>query len=233
VSVRSVDEAEAAMNGGAALIDVKEPSRGSLGRADNETLDGVLRYVAGRRPMSAALGELVERFELPALKGLRFIKWGLSGCPEEHWRRDLEAVSDKLRQLNPECNPVAVGYADWQRARSPSPNKVAEFAVENSWPVFLLDTWMKDGSSLFDWLSAAAVCDLTRLCRTAGVRVALAGSLGLDHLFALRELQPDWLAVRGAVCRHGKRNEAIDPVRVARLVKALANLSLIPANSAD
>ena len=34
VSVRSAAEAEIALHGGADLIDVKEPTRGSLGRAD-------------------------------------------------------------------------------------------------------------------------------------------------------------------------------------------------------
>src|SRR5216683_1627996 len=97
VSVRSVDEAEAALNGGAALIDVKEPSRGSLGRADDETLAGVLRCVAGRGPVSAALGELVEGSGLPAVKGLRFTKWGLSGCSDVPWRRELESAREKLR----------------------------------------------------------------------------------------------------------------------------------------
>ena len=33
VSVRNVEEALAALEGGASLIDVKEPSRGPLGRA--------------------------------------------------------------------------------------------------------------------------------------------------------------------------------------------------------
>jgi hypothetical protein len=110
---------------------------------------------------------------------------------------------------------------------------VAAFAIEHAWPVLLLDTRIKDGSSLFEWLSPRTVRDLTNRCRAVGVRVALAGSLGLDHLGALRELQPDWLAVRGAVCRHGRRDETIDPVRVTRLVDALANLSLTPANAAD
>src|SRR5690242_18461623 len=58
VSVRSAAEAQAALTGGASLIDVKEPARGSLGRADAATLTDVLRMVAGRRPVSAALGEL-------------------------------------------------------------------------------------------------------------------------------------------------------------------------------
>ena len=58
VSVRSAAEAEAALRGGADVIDVKEPGRGPLGRADDAVIADVVRLVAGRRPVSAALGEL-------------------------------------------------------------------------------------------------------------------------------------------------------------------------------
>src|SRR3712207_4897772 len=58
VSVRSAEEAEAALAGGADLIDVKEPRGGSLGRAEDWVLAGVLRRVSGRRPVSAAMGGL-------------------------------------------------------------------------------------------------------------------------------------------------------------------------------
>src|SRR5262245_59925297 len=80
VSVRSAAEAEAALAGGASLIDVKEPGRGSLGRPDNEIVAAVLRCVAGRRPVSAALGELMDRPALFQLPGLSYAKWGLAGC---------------------------------------------------------------------------------------------------------------------------------------------------------
>ena len=48
VSVRSAAEALTALEGGAALIDVKEPAHGSLGRADLQVIGEVVRAV-GRR----------------------------------------------------------------------------------------------------------------------------------------------------------------------------------------
>ena len=41
VSVRSLGEAQAALVAGAAVIDVKEPLRGSLGRADDATISAL------------------------------------------------------------------------------------------------------------------------------------------------------------------------------------------------
>src|SRR5215469_12623731 len=81
VSVRSAAEAEAALRGGAALIDVKEPAHGPLGRASDEVIEEVVRVVAGRLPVSAALGELIDNFAdvLPSCIGsLAYLKWGLS-----------------------------------------------------------------------------------------------------------------------------------------------------------
>src|SRR5262249_26387315 len=67
VRVRSGTEGEAARHGGADLIDVKEPRRGPLGRAEREVIADVVRCVAGQRPVSAALGELAELGDLAPL----------------------------------------------------------------------------------------------------------------------------------------------------------------------
>ena len=58
VSVRDASEALAALRGGAALIDVKEPRLGSLGAATPEVWREVRRVVPTEVPCSAALGEL-------------------------------------------------------------------------------------------------------------------------------------------------------------------------------
>ena len=58
VSVRDADEAELAVTAGAAIIDVKEPTHGSLGRADVAVAAAVIAQVAGRAPVTLAGGEL-------------------------------------------------------------------------------------------------------------------------------------------------------------------------------
>ena len=83
ISVRSADEARIALAGGADVIDVKEPSRGALGAATPFVWDEVREVVAGCRPVSVALGELLddEIDELAAATaGCEFAKIGLAGC---------------------------------------------------------------------------------------------------------------------------------------------------------
>ncbi len=60
VSVRDRSEAGAAVEGGADIVDVKEPDRGALGYAGEQTICEVLQAVSGSAPVSAALGECVE-----------------------------------------------------------------------------------------------------------------------------------------------------------------------------
>jgi uncharacterized protein (UPF0264 family) len=216
VSVRSVAEAEAALVGGAAVIDVKEPRHGSLGRAGDRTIRAIRAWVGDRRPVSAALGELADGLApLPEI-GLAFAKWGLSRCLDQtDWPSRLMRVAQQQRG----SRAVAASYADWRQARAPKPEDVCAFACRQGWEVFLLDTWNKNGLTLLDWLSVAEIDRLFQRCRRAGVRVALAGSLGPAEIGRLREVQPDWFAVRGAVCRQNCRTSVIDADRVRALVE--------------
>jgi uncharacterized protein (UPF0264 family) len=223
VSVRSVTEARAALAGGAGLIDVKEPGRGPLGRADEQVIVAVLRDVRGRRLVSAALGELSECCSLPSsCRGLSFVKWGLAGWGRGDWQTELARQAARVQEGDASCRVVAVAYADWLRADAPCPEAVGAFARERRLGALLVDTFGKDGTSLLDWLPLTRVRLLCRRCQAAGVPVALAGSLGPEQIRALREVGPDWFAVRGAACRVGRRTEAIDPARVRRLADLLA-----------
>jgi uncharacterized protein (UPF0264 family) len=220
-------EAEAALRGGAALIDVKEPAHGALGRASDRTIADVVRSIAGARPVSAALGEFVDTFadDLPSSKkSLNYLKWGLSRCQdgdEDVWQAELDLVIRRLAGRQPNPQIVAVAYADWRRARAPSPTDVCSFAVAHPVGAFLLDTWEKNGSTLLDWLSPSEVERLCVCCHAAGVPIALAGSLGAKEIRTLLPLRPDWFAVRGAVCRRRRREAMIDEEKVRQLAALL------------
>lgn len=217
VSVRDAKEVAAALDGGASLIDVKEPANGALGRADDDVREAILDAVAGRVPVSAALGELVLRRDESDTTGLAYAKYGMSHLEVENWRTMLAAARNRI-ETGP-CRLVFTAYADWDLARAPSPEEVVGFAIEQRAAVLLLDTWYK-GRTLLDCASIGEVADLTWRAWTAGVRVALAGSLGVEQIRALRVAAPDWFAVRGAACERGERGATIDARRVRQLVEA-------------
>ena len=118
VSVRSAAEALTALEGGVAVIDIKEPDRGSLGRADTEVIHAVIQAVGGRCPVSAALGEWIEDAGTISDADLTYVKWGLAGCHRIDWRRELARLIDHQRR--PQL--VLVAYADAECAK-PRPSK--------------------------------------------------------------------------------------------------------------
>jgi uncharacterized protein (UPF0264 family) len=227
VSVRSGAEAEAALAGGAALIDVKEPERGALGRADDAVMAEVVRVVAGRAPVSAALGELRDSASAAApscLPSLAFVKCGLAGCAAGNaapWGAVLDALTHRIWKINPLCKVAVVAYADWRRAEAPAPADVWAFVGRRSGWAFLLDTWSKDGLTLLDWMSRVEIDALCRICRDAGIPTALAGSLNRSLIQALRPTAPDWFAVRGAACEGLQRTAVVDAEKVRGLVEAV------------
>jgi uncharacterized protein (UPF0264 family) len=234
VSVRSVREAEAALDGGAALIDVKEPWNGSLGRASLGIIRQVVDFVSKATPVSAAMGELLENADCLSIPGLKYAKWGLAGCANDRsWQNRLLAVRDRLSEAIPSCKLVAVAYADWHLAGAPATEQICDFACNRGLPALLLDTWRKDGKTLLDWLTAAKVAQLTDRCRAAGVKVALAGRLGAEQIRLLHPIKPDWFAVRSAVCRQGSRQDLIDRAAVTQLAELLDSLSRKPVTKID
>jgi len=225
VSVRSVAEAEAAIDGGAAIIDVKEPAAGPLGRADNATITAIVGCVNGRRPVSAAMGELLEASVLPP-SGLTFVKWGLAGCRGLNWQTLFTAHAQHV-----ETTAVLAAYADWQQADAPPLDEVCQFALERG-GVLLIDTYQKQAANhagerpnLLDWITVEALHRLCRRCHLASVAVALAGSLTAQHIELLRAVEPTWFAVRGAACSAGQRDGTIEVERVRRLVDRLQSAS--------
>ncbi|MCI0680861.1 MAG: (5-formylfuran-3-yl)methyl phosphate synthase [Gemmataceae bacterium] len=220
VSVRSAAEARVAMAGGAAVIDVKEPARGSLGRADDATIAAVVRTVAACLPVSAALGELIDAAPPPRCFGVGFVKWGLAGAARLDWRGQLGRGLEL-----PGPQRVVVAYADWQCAQAPPIDEVVTFACERPGGALLVDTHCKDAAALslgrrptlLDWLAVADVVEICRRCREAHVLVALAGSLGPNEIETLLPARPNLFAVRGAVCDGSDRTATIDLGKVRDL----------------
>jgi uncharacterized protein (UPF0264 family) len=216
VSVRSVAEAEAALAGGADLIDVKEPSRGPLGAADDAVVRAVIRAVERRVPVSAAMGEWMDWDGRDLPEQLSFVKWGLEEMDPRSgnigW--DPKDLPGAIRRTSLRPLPVLVAYADNDRCRSPDPGWLVDRATSLEFPAFLIDTGVKDGTNLRDWIAPAALASIRFRLADAGVPVAFAGSLDEASIRELLPLVPDWIAVRGAACEGGRGGTVcVDRVR--------------------
>jgi (5-formylfuran-3-yl)methyl phosphate synthase len=220
VSVRNAQEAIDAVEGGANLIDIKEPSRGSLGRADPLVASEIASNVGTRAPLSAAMGELMMAGqEFPPLD-LRYAKWGLSGCAKNPaWPAILAERIATVRHANPRCAAVGVVYGDWNRAWAPEPFEVCEGTSRAGCSLLLIDTFLKDGTNLLDWLDPIRLLEIREWCHSHGMQLALAGGIDLRLLPQVLEFEPDWIAVRGAACSDGREGRvSSDRVRQLALL---------------
>ncbi len=213
VSVRDAAEAREALAGGADLIDVKDPNRGALGAADTQAIEAVVAAVRGRKPVSVAAGEWdgAGMAELPA--GVCYVKIGLAGAKGRNWQ---QALAQRFMGLQPAA-PIAAAYADGPRVAAPAAQDVLDWAIGHGVTGILIDTAVKDGSHLFDWVASPTLAAWIERARRYGLLVALAGSLRGQVFERAIDLDPDIVAVRGAACTHGDRTGSVSRGCVARL----------------
>jgi uncharacterized protein (UPF0264 family) len=221
VSVRNAQEAIMALEAGVDLIDVKEPTRGSLGAADGQIIGEVLNVVAGRRPVSAALGELEQCSSsiasLPA--GLRYGKVGLAGCAQDRqWPERWGAIIETLRRSS--TQPVAVVYADWETAGSPSPGEVLQCAQEFLVGTVLVDTFDKSLPGLTKLWTMTRICSLVEAAHAGKMEMVLAGKISMNDAAGLKQIGADYVAVRSAVCQPD-RNGTLDGGLLRQLLELL------------
>jgi uncharacterized protein (UPF0264 family) len=226
VSVRSREEAQAALAGGADIIDAKEPSRGALGAVEIGVLRDIVSDVNGIRPVSAALGDsgtsasLAASARAAAEAGATFVKVGFADVREPAAVRSRLAsvMEGALLPISP-CAVVAVAYADWDEVGGAAPQAVLAAAAAEGAMGVLVDTVRKDGAGLFRCLGRAALGSLVREARTRSLMVALAGRISIEDLSFAYEAGAEIAGVRGAAC-DGGREGSVQEERVRALVMA-------------
>jgi uncharacterized protein (UPF0264 family) len=244
VSVRDAAEAVAALAGGAAIIDVKDPTAGSLGAATPAAVAGVAATVNGQVPWTVAAGELRDQIACPGTiqrwlaaigdmdavgtsGGPAAVKVGLAGLAGVPWQ---QAFRDMIDGLPATTTPVAVAYADWKRVAAPHPLEIIEQTQDSS-GVLLIDTADKAGPDLLDACAEADLEAWVAAARHAGMAVAVAGRLRLEAIPRLDRLQPDVVALRSAVCSNGRLG-SVDVALVRRAAAAVDLLEATPHGTA-
>jgi (5-formylfuran-3-yl)methyl phosphate synthase len=225
VSVRAGDEAAAALAGGADIIDAKEPARGSLGPVCPDVLLAIATRVPDTVPLSLALGDFTEPdavrlavagSEVPVRRAPTYVKLGFAGERSEAAVTSLVAAAiDAAAATAARPVVVPVAYADHENANSPAPAEVLSAAMAAGARAFLIDTCLKDGRGLLKWITVERLRRLSADARSAGMLVAIAGSLSptaLDPLVGIADV----IGVRGAACRGG-REGSVDAALVRRL----------------
>jgi uncharacterized protein (UPF0264 family) len=223
-SVTRVAEAAVVLEAGAGIIDLKNPSQGALGALPEETIREVVRFVNGRKPVSATVGDLpmvstmvTEAVERTAATGVDFVKVGLFG--QSGHETCIRGLRSQTRQG---IRVVAVLFADQAPDFS-----ILQTLADAGFYGAMIDTANKADGGLRKWFDVTALQSFVRTARTLGLFTGLAGALRMSDIAPLLSVGPDYLGFRGALCGNDCRESELDPTRVAAISRAVAQMQHI------
>lgn len=218
VSPVTLKEAEIVAEAGTDILDIKNTKEGSLGAQ----FPWVIRDITSRFRekgivCSATLGDLPYKPGTAALAaygaascGVTYIKVGLHGVKSQPEAVEvMKAVLKAAHMIDKNITIVASGYADFRRFGGLHYKAIVDATKQSGAHVAMLDTFYKDGSTVFDAMSYNELNDFTRYAHEKGLAVALAGSIRASHLESLLSIGPDIIGIRGAVCKNGDRKSEI------------------------
>jgi dihydroneopterin aldolase len=219
-SVRDAAEALIALDGGAEIIDAKEPRDGALGAVPLAGLTEIVTAVDGRRLVSTTVGDLPMQPRIianavaeRARAGADYIKFGVFEAEAAY------ACAEAAVRAAGAARIVAVLFADLPDVMALANSAALRQFAEAGAHGVMLDTADKSRGGLLAHAPVSRLAAIVADAHAAGLKCGLAGALAINDIEEMTPLQPDFLGFRGALCAQG-RNGAID----AGLVKSAAGL---------
>lgn len=230
VSAINLKETKEAIEGGADILDVKNPKEGSLGANFPWVIREIRNYTPENIIVSTTIGDVPYKpgtVSLAALgcaySGSNYVKVGLYG--PENYEESMDVMNNVVRTVKDFDNSITVvacGYADAYKVGSVEPEFIPQIAYDSGCDLAMLDTYIKDGHRLTDHISMDELKKFSDKSHTLGLKVALAGSVNADDIPMLKDIGCDIMGVRGCVCSGGDRNTgSIDATLVAELKSKL------------
>ncbi|HNR26096.1 MAG TPA: (5-formylfuran-3-yl)methyl phosphate synthase [Methanobacteriaceae archaeon] len=215
ISPINTQEAQEAIDGGADIIDVKNPKEGSLGANFPWVIRSIREITPKDLMVSATLGDVPYKPGTVALaaagavlSGADYIKVGLYGTRNyDEAREVMDGVVRTVRDLREDAMVVASGYADAHRVGAVDPMEIPRIAADAGADLAMVDTAVKDGQTLLDYMDPEMLSTFTSQTHEYGLKSALAGSIKEDQLRMLHDLGCDVVGIRGAACTGGDRNQ--------------------------
>jgi hypothetical protein len=218
VSPKNIKEAKTTINAGSDYIDCKNPKEGSLGANFPWIIKRMKELIPenNHQLLSAAIGDfpfLPGTASLAALgaaaSGANIIKVGLRGPKDEQEAIDLmKPVVKAVKEYDKNILVVAAGYADYLRINgSPEYLSIPTITSKSNADIAMLDTCIKDEKNLFDFLNIDQLNQFKDKAERYNLLVALAGRLHIEDIDKIKEISPDIIGVRSAVCSGFDRNK--------------------------
>jgi hypothetical protein len=210
VSVQNLEEALEAVKGRADIVDVKNLKETIIG----SNFPPVIREVRDAFPkeihVSVTLGAVPSQAGTVSLAvygaaALRATSVKV-GFVEADYETALRILKESKRALEGfPTKLIAATFADNHLYKGIDPKLVVDLARESKSDGMLIDTLIKDGRNLFDFIPEHELKRIVTESKEAGLSTALSGALRMSDLDTLVRIHPDIVGVRGAVCTKGDR----------------------------
>jgi len=213
ISVTTIEEAQVALENGADIIDLKEPSIGALGALPIDTIQAIVAYVKNTdsKLTSATIGDLpmepvllLAHVTQLAATGVDIIKIGF--FQTDNYQPCLDILKSLVQAG---VRLIAVFFAEITY-----PQGLIAAIKHAGFVGIMLDTSKKNGLTLLDYYSKEQRVIFAKRILEHGLQLGLAGSLRLKHVPLIKELSPNYIGFRGGVCDDNQRGRALDIEKV-------------------
>lgn len=228
VSIVNIEELRRIIDVGCDIVDIKNPSEGSLGANHPNIIKEVIRIINGRYEVSGTIGDLPYlpgTASLAALGmaglGVDYVKAGLYGASDYgEALKMLKWMVEAVKNGSSKTRVIACAYADYKLINSINPEMLPEIAYKAGADGVLIDLKNKSDKKVFSYINDDTIRRIARKCHNNSLTIALSGSLDIGDVDRLVELGIDIMGVRRGVCseRSWLRGE-IDPEKVRHLYR--------------
>ncbi len=227
VSVQDLYEAKQALKGGADIVDVKNLQEALVGSAHPNVVKEIRDEVPSAHHASVTLGVVPNQIGTVSMAvyaagilDATSVKVGFMVSEYDVALETLLAAKEAL--IGTQTKLIGSLFADnLLYDGGIDPDLMVQLAKEGQCDGFLIDTLVKDGRNLFDFVPEDRLKEMVLEGKELGMSTALSGHLKMSDLDELSRVNPDIVGVRGAVCQKGDRDSRVHWESVSEFKKQL------------
>ena len=224
-SIQNISEAEILINSGIDIIDLKDPSKGALGKLNNSDIEEIINFIAKKKLTSSTIGDLPNNKDLISknvselsVTDIDFIKIGVF---------DNNYIKT-LSELNSCKKLIEVFFADLFLPKE----KDLLILKESGFYGVMIDTSNKKLGNIFNHATTSDISNFVTKAKKLELLTGIAGSINESHINKIIKLNPNYMGVRGALCEDKLiRNSTISADNVKNIVQQVKILSNLPISA--
>ncbi len=218
-SVRDLEEAKCVYDGGANIIDLKEPNDGALGAVSLKQILQIVDDLWEKCEISATIGDLPadyskinEKVIQTAETGVDYVKVGMFS------ERHIETCLPNLIHCsNKGIAVIAVFFADMEF----DIDFAIQIAKDARLKGVMLDTARKSSGNLLTRMNIMQLEYFVNRAKQNDLLTGLAGSLTIEDIPILLKANPDYIGFRTALCGSLIRNGKLDKQAILSVREAI------------